>query len=199
MNKQNKEDLLVIFTDESNSKLFELEKKYNLQANNNEWTENEGAIVRGVKDFKLEKISKNDFVKYLEKNLKTHKEDAKKITEDVIDELVPLLEVITEEERQQKVEALKNNYKNEVINENPGPIKLNKPLGVLSALKREMQKQEIGGMIPKDDLPEDNLPFIEEPEEESAIPEPERPMIEESKQEAPKKQNSSDTYREPIE
>lgn len=200
MNNQNQnKDLIVIFTNEADSKLLEIEEDYNLKDNDINWTNNEKIIVDSVRNFVLQKISEKELSDYLEKNLKTQNQKVKELAKDIIKELVPLLEILTEEQRQQKVIEMRNKNIESEKKEAEVVIKLKSPIGVLNSLKQEIQKEEIGIIPESESEPKATLPFEKEDPIKSTMPQPKTQTQNIEPEEAPTQKSKADSYREPVE
>lgn len=195
MNNKNK--LIIPLYDDALAVLFDIEEKYGMQNNQDDWTKNEKIIVDSSRNLVLKKITQREFTRNIKSNLKTS-ENIDAIINDILNKFIPLLTPITEEQRQQNVIEMRNKNIESKEKEAEAVIKLKSPIGVLNSLKQEMQREEIGIIPEIESEPEATLPF-----EEAIKPVITQPKIEpkpaESEEKAPTQKSKADNYREPVE
>lgn len=178
-------NLRIIFTKEADLILFDIIKKYNLKESDEETLKNlrEGKFSKVViidhlaKNFAKEKISEKDLISSLQKDLEVSQQTAKKITEDIKNNLIPLLEKVPEAQFETPF------VEKEPILERPSerPIVAPRPSLPLTEAKESLQPSW------------KKTPRLERPSPEPKMSE------KEEKEEIKKTPKKPDVYREPTE
>jgi len=181
-------NIRIIFTDKADLVLSEIMKRYNLEESNEEWlkkskegkSSNIVIIDKITKDFAKEIISERESVESLKKELSVPQQTAEKISKDIIDNLVPLLEKLSEEE------LAKVNGKEEIIRKPITAAPIKPPIGL-----EKTPKEEVFG-LPSEKPQVAKKPLIPKITEEKVIPE-------KKKTKDIKTSEKEDIYREPTE
>jgi len=147
-------------------------------------------ILTLSEDLLLEQITNEEFINSIKNDLNLSEQKSKNILTEVKEKVLPLGKIIEEKVDEQK-------------NTNQVTQKIERPIGVLGALKQGMQQSEISGITPSSpDNEFQEYNFLDEDTEETFTPEPnpkpEQPQ-EVPEDRPPARQNKSDDYREPIE
>lgn len=193
-----KNNIRIIFTEKADLVLEQIMERFNLEESLEELAKinREGKLFkvvimnRLVRDFAKEIISKEELIESLQKDLKISQQTAETISKDIINNLVPLLEKIPEEQLK------KQPFIEQVPIENLKPsepvIKIKPPIGIPRTgeiYKPADNKKDFIIKKPKDIGTEKiNGPFQKEKKRKDPLKQSEKII---------KKQ--SDSYREPIE
>lgn len=179
---ENKNNIIVVFTENADSVLLDIIKKFNLEETAEEVAKNfkEGRtpkiviIDNLIQDFVGKIISEKEFIGSLKMKLEISQQTAEQISKEIISKLVPLLE---KKEDIDEGEISQNPSESEVVQKikpptaNPESPKFEKTLPQKAPTKT-----------------------FKTAEEKSKLPK--KPTIQQEQKSSPK---GSDTYREPIE
>lgn len=197
-------NIRIIFTEKAYSILSGIMEKYNLEENDAQTLKkvqekkpfNVVVLNRLTKNFVKGTISEKEFISLLQKDLDAPQQTAGKILNDIINDIIPLLKKIPEEELKKQPYIEQEPEPSQIPEEPNKPdflTKIKPPIGVEQALKKEETIKEESYKKPP--------PLNTEVKKTEVTKKPFRKNKEIEKPKdftitQPKKQ---DTYREPVE
>jgi hypothetical protein len=214
----NQKNIAVLFDEKSETALSEIIKKYDLEEHGEEIFKkikehrmfNDSVIVHVVMDFMMGKISTRQFLEGLHKGLSISKEETKALSVDIMDNLIPLLEKIPEDEleeynRKKTLEERGENPEDAVDKENFQKELLEKIRKTVPEPEPESEKTDIPEVNLKEIETEDvdkNAEKLKTGREPIVTAEPQGPAPKSgwqpNKEEAPPAPKADDRYREEI-
>ncbi|MCX6722016.1 MAG: hypothetical protein NTY04_02405 [Candidatus Staskawiczbacteria bacterium] len=101
-----KQNTVIPLTDKAATAIYNLTKKYNIQESEEEVAKkikgnilfNSSIIVKSIRDFMTGLITENNLVVSFQKDLGISQENSEKLSQDVINKIVPMLKKFPEEE-----------------------------------------------------------------------------------------------------
>lgn len=191
---ENQQKQRIIFSEKADMVLEDIIKKYNLGENDDEiikrLSEHKPSSIVIIdeitKNFVQQNLSEKDLITALQKDLGVSQQTAKKMSEDIKNNLVPLLEKVPEIEFEKPTIGMKT----------MPAIPIREDLTISEANLPPYQKKPLE--IPSEEIIRKNIENFKNTEQ---VPETEKPVVKKPfEKEKPKpSQKSSDTYREPIE
>ncbi|OGZ69317.1 MAG: hypothetical protein A3D44_02560 [Candidatus Staskawiczbacteria bacterium RIFCSPHIGHO2_02_FULL_42_22] len=199
---------IIPFSKNATDILYGIEKKYKLEETREETIQRIhnhkihkiNIVATLVRNFILEEISNTEFLDALHKELHISKEAVKNLAIDIVDNLIPLLEKIPEDQLEEynrkkrskeknkeadvkKTENKKGEFQEQLLNKIRGDVNIPKPEPKETPATPNLKKPEIEDV-------EDNakdIQHVQQKKEETVVP----PTLKEEKK--------ADPYQEPVE